>query len=217
MSDTTKYILLLATALASVSLPGLTQAAGNQGSQMTIKCWKNNLGIRECGNIVPPEYSQKRIEVLNMQGQVVQIIQPAKSHAELEKEHQQEEKRKAEEAAKKRQEHEDNILLNSYTTERDLTIARDTNVKAVQADIDIAQSNLNMLQNNLEELQTRAGNYERSGKKPPKNLITQINKTEQQIADKQKIIDQKKQNKATMEKHFAKQLARFRQLKGLSH
>lgn len=217
MPETTKYILLLTTALASMSLPGLAQAANRQDSGITIKCWKNNLGIRECGNIVPPEYSQKRIEVLNAQGQLVRIIQPAKTRAELEREHELEQKRKAEEAAKQRQEHEDSILLNSYTTERDLIIARDTNVKALQANIDIAEGNLNMLQNNLEDLQTRAGNYERSGKEPPKELIDQINKTKQQIANKQKSVDQKKQNKAAMEKRFAKELARFRQLKGLNH
>jgi hypothetical protein len=217
MSATTKYILLLATMLASVTLPALAQAAGNQGSAITIKCWKNDLGIRECGNIVPPEYSQKRIEVLNAQGQLVKIIQPAKSRAQLQREHELEQKRKAAEAAKKRQEHADSILLNSYATERDLIMARDTNVKALQADIDITEGNLKMLRTNLENLQTHAGNYERSGKEPPKELVAQIDKTKLQIANKQKSVDRKKQNKAAMEKRFARELARFRQLKGLSH
>ena len=73
-----------------------------------------------------------------------------------------------------------------------------------------------MLENNLADLENRAGNFERSGKKPPKQLVDQIEKTKQQIADKQVIIDKKKEEKATMEQHFDKDLKRFRKLKGIS-
>ena len=27
--------------------------------QAAIKCWTNKDGVRECGNVVPPEYSQE--------------------------------------------------------------------------------------------------------------------------------------------------------------
>ncbi|MBI1423556.1 MAG: hypothetical protein GC149_08840 [Gammaproteobacteria bacterium] len=204
--------ILLCVALAStLSLP-LAQAASSGG---TIKCWRNDLGIRECGNVVPPEYSQRRIEVLNDRGLVIDVIEPPKTKEQLEKEREQAQLHKAEEAARKEQERRDAILLNSYTTERDLIIARDTNIKAAQGQLDIAEGNLKLLQNSLADLENRAGNYERSGGKPPKKLIDEIEKTKQQIADKEKVIEKRKEEKAVMEQRFNKDLARFRKLKGI--
>lgn len=202
-------LLVFATLIASI-LPMLAQAG-------EIMCWKNDIGIRECGNSVPPEYSQKRIEVLNDRGIVVRVIQPPKTQAQLQQEREQTQVRKQEAAAKKEQERKDNILLNSYATERDLIMARDTNVKAARADLDIAKGNLTLLQNRLIDLQNQAGNFERSGKHPPKQLIKKINATKQQIANKQEAIAKRQKNIADMAQRFDEDLARYRKLKGLGH
>lgn len=216
MSSKQKYTRLIISTLIAMSAPVLCQAAGgSKGSGGTIKCWKNDIGIRECGSIVPPEYSQQRIEVLNDRGLVIKVIEPPKTREQLQKEREEQQKRKAAEAAKKEQARQDAILLNTYTTERDLLMARDNNLQAAQSQLDIAEGNLKMLQKSLSDLQNRAGNYERSGKKPPRKLIDQINSTKQQIADKQNVIEQKKEQKDAMAAHYDKDLARFRKLKGI--
>lgn len=207
------FTFIFLVTLITLSAPALTQAAQNTGR--TIKCWKNDLGIRECGSIVPPEYSQKRIEVINERGIVVQVIEPPKTREQLQKEREQEEKRKAIEDAKKEQLRQDSILLNSYATERDLLIARDTSMKAINSQLDIANGNLKMLRSNLDNLQTRAGNYERSGKKPPQRLIQDIKSTSAMIARKDAIIEKRQEDKKAMEEHFERQLARYRKLKGI--
>jgi len=195
----------------------LTTTAIGATSGKVIKCWKNDLGIRECGSIVPPEYSQRRIEVLNERGLVVEVIDPPKTREELEKEREAERLRKQQETIKKEQEHQDAILLNAYATERDLLLARDTNVKAAQGQLDIAQGNLKVLENSLTALQNRAGDYERSGSKPPPQLVTEINQIKQQISEKTKSIQKKKDEKAAIEKRFDNDLARFRKLKGIKN
>ena len=43
-------------------------------AQADIKCWRNKDNVRECGQAVPPEYSQKRIEVINSKGITVKTI-----------------------------------------------------------------------------------------------------------------------------------------------
>jgi len=207
-----KYILITTTLLAGLHIHAAAAAGGNSGP--SIKCWKNDIGIRECGSYVPPEYSQKRIEVLNSRGQVIQVIQPPKTPEELEKERQLAIQRKAEEKAKKEQQHQDKILLDSYTTERDITIARDTNIKASQAQMDISEGNLKLLQNNLDDLQKRAGNFERNGKQPPQKLVDEINNTKQQITEKKRNIQKMQDEKTAMEQRYARDLARFRKLKG---
>lgn len=216
MSNMQKYIPLAILALSCMGLGEPVSAAGDaQNTGKLIKCWKNDIGIRECGQMVPPEYSQQRIELINEHGLVVKVIEPPKTREQLEKEREQEKQRKAEAAAKKEQARQDAILLNSYTTERDLIIARDTNLKAAQAQIDITEGNLKMLQSSLDDMQSRAGDYERSGHKPPKHLVDEIDKTKRQIADKETAINKRKEEKAVMEKRFAKDLARFRKLKGI--
>ena len=66
-------------------------------------------------------------------------------------------------------------------------------------------------------MQNRAGNYERSGKKPPKQLIDEIDQTKLKISAKQKTIDKRKDEKEVMEKRFENDLARFRKLKGITN
>ncbi len=48
-----------------------------------IKCWTNKDDIRECGNVVPPEYSQKGHEELSDQGIVIDRKERAKTPEEL--------------------------------------------------------------------------------------------------------------------------------------
>ena len=107
-----------------------------------INCWRNNLGIRECGSVVPPEYSQQRIEVINERGVVVKVIEAAKTPEELADEREQKRLQEAEEAVRKEQARLDAILLNAYTTERDLILARDNNLKSAKGQIDISKGNL---------------------------------------------------------------------------
>ena len=52
-------------------------------AQAAIKCWVNKDKVRECGQSVPPEYSQQRIEVINDKGIVIKVIERTKTPEEL--------------------------------------------------------------------------------------------------------------------------------------
>ena len=103
--------------------------------------------------MVPPEYSQQRVEVVNDKGQIIKVYPRALTPKELEAEklakiERQKEQRKVIE--KKRQ---DLILLRTFTTERDLELSRQSKVEAIKGIIDITSSNTKTLQKNLLELQ----------------------------------------------------------------
>jgi hypothetical protein len=180
----------------------------------TIKCWHNKNGVRECGRIVPPEYSQSRIEIVNERGLVVDVIEAAKTPEELAIEKEKAELRRLREEERKEQARQDAILLNTYTTERDLILARDNNLKAAQGQIDISKGNLKLMQNNLTELQEQAANHERAGRQPPKQLIEKINQLSSQIRKKAQIIESKQTDLKEMKERFARDLKRFHELKG---
>ncbi len=44
-----------------------------------IKCWTNKDGIKECGNVVPPEYSQQETTQINKTGIVTGKTERAKT------------------------------------------------------------------------------------------------------------------------------------------
>lgn len=179
----------------------------------TFKCWENTSGVRECGRVVPPEYSQSRIEIINERGLVVRVIEAAKSPEELAIEKEREHLRKLREAERKEQARTDSILLNTYTKERDLILARDNNLKAAQGQIDISIGNLRLMQTNLDELQKRAADHERAGRSPPEKLINEIEDLSKQVSKKKLHVEKKKSDKRELEERFAQDLKRFRELK----
>lgn len=187
-------------------------AAGNVlAAASSIKCWTNKQKIRECGQVVPPEYAQQRIEVLNERGIVISVIPAAKSKAQLAADARKARREKAK--AKRRQ--QDHILLQTFTTERDLLISRETNLNAITGIINIARGNASTLKNNQASLQKKAGDYERSGKKVPDKLVKDINDIQRQVKENENYALQKEKERVEMVRRFDDDLKRFRKLKRL--
>lgn len=199
-----RYILYLTLPLILLSV---------RPAYADIKCWYNDQNIRECGALVPPEHAHKRIEILNENGMLIKVIEAAKTEKELaaEREAKREQERLA--AIAKEQARLDNILLSTYTTERDLLIARDNNLKAIDGIIDISRGNLRLLQDTLAHTRKRAADYERGGKQAPQKLIDEMQQLHEIIEEKKKYIEQKQKEKNKVAARFAKDIARFRKLK----
>ncbi len=171
-----------------------------------IHCWKNSEGTRECGHQVPAEFSQKRVEVVNQRGMVVEVHPEAKSKEQALKEA---EHKRLEEARRDR----DNVLLRAYTTERDLLIARDNKVAAIKGIIDVTNTNTDAAIHNFGRLQKRAADYERGGKPVPDALIQDIRSTERKIEQNKKFVANKKSEMEVIRKKYNADLKRFKELK----
>lgn len=178
-----------------------------------IKCWHNKDNVRECGQAVPPEYSQKRIEVINSKGITVKVY-PAKE--ELDEIRRQKKLQEAEERKKAAKRRQDLILLQTYTTENDLLLAKQQNLRAIDAIIELTDGNTNVLKDDLKELEKNAADFERSGEKPPAQLITDMDNLKRQIKDNQEFIEKKKLAKQQTSDKFDADLRRFRELKGIT-
>ncbi len=185
-------------------LPVSSFAAGN------IKCWKNAEGVRECGYQVPAEYSQQRIETINEQGMVVDVQEAAKSKEEA--------ARDAELVRLRRIEEEKNqLLLRAYTTERDLLIARDNKVTAIQGIVDLTKSNNVSLQESLEALERRAADLERAGKPTPEALVHEMEATRRQMRNNDRYVAAKQKERQRIEQSYNEDLERFRKLKNKTY
>ncbi|HID48157.1 MAG TPA: hypothetical protein EYP40_00825 [Chromatiales bacterium] len=165
--------------------------------------------------MVPPEYSQQRIEIINERGIVIEVIEAAKTKEQLAEEAWQKERQKELERRKKEQQRRDMILLNTFTNERDINLARKQRIEAIVGLIEITNSNTRALRANLDTVQKQAADYERAGETPPAEVLDEIATIKRQIADNEEFVAKKEKDIDAIEKRFAADLKRFRELKGI--
>lgn len=183
-----------------------------------IKCWTNSQGVRECGNVVPPEYAQRSHRELNQQGILIGRTARAKTQDELERDQAERQRRAAEEAKLARiareQAKRDRVLLYTFTTEEDMFLARDGKLQAIETRVRHAQSRIVKLEQTLENLRARAALLERRGSVVPEKLREEIVAGEREIANKRESIEQLRTEQKDVRASFEADLLRFRQLKG---
>jgi len=185
-------------------------------AQARIKCWTNKDGVKECGDRIPPEYSQKKHEVVNKQGLVVEEEERARTDEEI-----AEEKRRAElEAEKERiaaeKRREDEILLQTFSKVEDIETARDHKISALDSSIALAERRNGKIQEDLDNRVKQAAADERAGKEPPEELLKDIEDLQRQIKTNNEFIAEKRQEQKEVREAYAEDIKRFNELKSAS-
>jgi hypothetical protein len=202
----TRVLLMLSTLmLGSISLT----------SHAAIKCWTNKDGVKECGDKVPPEYSQQGHQELSKQGMIKEEQKRALTNEELEIEAKQaavkaEEKRKQEQQAK-----EDMILLETFSSVEDIELVRDERLKAIDSSIKLAEKRTETIQSDLDKRIQSAADAERSGKAPNEALLKDIESLRRQIKNNNDYIAEKRKEHEDTGKEYAGNIERFKKLKSL--
>ena len=179
-----------------------------------IKCWTNNEGVRECGNAVPPEYAQRGYAQLSRQGIEVARQERAKTQEELEEERRiarlkEENERQFQAAARA-----DRALLNTFSSEQDLLLARDGQLASIEGQIRLMEEQLQKLKIHLDKAISTAAEMKRRAESPPEKLLAEINAAEQQIKQGHASIEVKRKEQETVRQRFEADLKRFRELTG---
>ena len=195
---------------------GVGALLGPASTQAAIKCWKNKDGVRECGNAVPPEYSQQETETKDKQGLTVKKSGAAKSLAELETERAAARALKDQEVEKKKRAALDRVLLDTFTSEDDLILTRDGQIAHLDSQIRLTQSHIDKLTKNLDQMIERAAEVERKGQKPGADIVQNIESVRDQIAENKAFIVTKRREQEAIRTRFEGDIARFRELKGTS-
>lgn len=200
--------IAVAAALCIMSFALDVAAAG------TIKCWDNHEGVRECGNVVPPEFMQQGHVIKSTGGVTLGREDEARSIEDVEAE------RKARLAAAaaadeaREQAVKDRVLLDTFSSEDDMILARDGQISHLQSQAKITESHIEKLKRGLDELIEEAAGYERRGKVPPEKLVSDIESLREQIADNEKFIETKHVETRAIKEKFKRDIERFRFLKG---
>lgn len=205
--NTRTYFLIM---LTSVLLGGFSLSAS-----AAIKCWTNKDGVRECGDKVPPEYSQQGHQELSKQGMVMEEQKRARTEEELKAEAVKaaalaEQKRIREEQVK-----QDSNLLKTFSSIEDIELVRDERLKAIDASIKLAEKRTETIQADLDKRIQSAADAERAGNAPNEALLKDIESLRRQINNNNEYIAEKRQEHEETNKEYAGNIERFKQLKSL--
>jgi|GEM_PF-678871 len=204
---------LRAFGLALVTLGGLLLWLAPTPASADFKCWTNKEGVRECGNVVPPEYAQQGHEEISESGIKVTEVEGAKSEEELEAEHRRQEQEKLAEEARARQLTRDLVLLRTFTSEEELKLARDGKLAVIESRITLAENRSASLQANLEMLEEQAAQQERSGKGVQGKLAQDIEEVKRQLENNRAYVEARREDQDGLQAQFDADLTRFRALK----
>ena len=178
-----------------------------------IKCWTNNEGVRECGNVLPPEYAQQGHDEINARGVTVDTKERAKTPEEIEAERQEQERLETQRKLDEEQAKRDRILLATFATEYDMRLAHKGKLAAIDTRVVHAEHLIKKLKEKLVELIQVAADQERSGKEVSDDTLTRIGEVKRQITEQNNFIKEREQEKMLINARFEDELAHFRRLK----
>ena len=191
----------------------LLMAGGARAEKPSIKCYTNEDGVRECGNVVPPEHAQQAIDLKGKTGLTLQRQERAKTPEELAAEAAAREEREKAEREAKAKAAADQILLQTYGSEEDILMARDGQVASLASQVKLSEGRIEKLNKQLDEMIAEAAQAQKSGKPVSENLSAGIDAMRRELTGHRTLIDARTvEIKAIQEKAEA-DLARFRSLK----
>lgn len=203
---------LFSTFIIILSLTGLTLSGSVQAR---MKCWTNNEGFKECGDKVPPEYAQKGHQEVGNSGVVLQENERAKTDEELAEQRRLDKIQAVKDKELAKQKAIDDILLETFSNVEDIERARDERVTALEAAIKLTQARSEKIQYDLDKRIQTAARSERSGKTPSEALLNDIESLKRQLKNNEKFIEGKRVEQEEIKESHAKDIAHFKELKGL--
>lgn len=179
--------------------------------------WVDEKGQVHYGDRVPSKYLSKEHSLLNAQGVTVRTSEALKTEEEQSKDEKQR-RLKAEEDKKQLikariQALRDRVLLDTFTKESDLSIARDARIEAIDSQISLAETLIKNDEKRLSIVKSRISSIESSGRKAPENLHKEVISVGRQLQNNFAFIEDKNNERNEIFETFKQDVKRFRQLK----
>lgn len=202
-------LFLFAGLFALAILPGPVLSASKKGTKTIKKC-QDAAGRWHYGDNASAACADSKVMIINKEGIKTGVIDAPLTKAELkEREHEKAQAEQAKEQAKR-----DELLLSTYAHEADITYIRDRKVAQLNSLISASQDTLKPLRATLQRLEAQAQSEQESQKAVSKHTQNALEQTRSQIAKHEKAIEQRRQEQAAIKAQAAKDLKRYRELKG---
>lgn len=165
-----------------------------------IKKWVDEKGVTHYGDVLPPDYAGEEMTEMNSRGITVKRKEVAANPKE-------QQSGKVKELTE--QERRDKALLNSFTTAKEIDLARDRNLQMDQANIHSLKLRLTDAEQRLEKSNASIAEFSKNKKPVPadlaedkKNQQADVNKIKDQIAQKQSAMDETRNRFENDKKRF---------------
>ena len=175
--------------------------------------WVDENGQMHFGDKIPTEYIAKEHDELNEQGVVIKHKDAAKTPKQKAEARRLESERKKAALEEKRKKQRDRVLLDTYTTERDLIVARDSRLDAVDSQIQLAVSIIKDSNNKIESMEKQVAQIKTSNREVPPDLYNRIDNEKQQVSVQSKVMGNHKKRRDEISIQFNDYVERFKVLK----
>jgi hypothetical protein len=201
-----KWLLAIATAVVAA-----LGAAAVSAAPTTYK-WVDEKGVVHYTDKIPPDQVDRGRVELNKEGVPVKKVDPAltpeqRKAKEAEEARQRETAREKEDVARRNR-----ALLQSYTSEAEIDLARKRALSTLDGIIESAHAYTEQLQRRKADVQRKRAEF---GDKPiPAALEREAASVEVELVRQAELIAQKKREAAQVNARYAAELARWRELTG---
>jgi Domain of unknown function (DUF4124) len=174
--------------------------------------WVDDNGTTHYGEAIPPEYADKdRQEIKG--GRVVnteEVLTPERRRAKEEEEAKNREKERAELEQKRY----DNTLISTYSSTKEIDLARDRSLKQIDLRINAINFSVKMASDNLDRLQNEADRYSKKNKEIPKSLTEDLRDAQTRLDKLKKDLEIPVSEKTALEARYDADKARYIELTG---
>ena len=185
--------------------------------QAELNRWVDEEGNVHYGDSVPSQYLGKGRAVLSPQGVVIEEVKPMKSEEELTEEARQIEIKKQAMIEQKKKDLRDRVLLDTFTTERDILMVRDARIEAIDSQINLTETIIKDHEKKVKQLKAHIAAVEASGKQVPENTLKELEGVSQQLETHYQYVETKSKEREKILHSFDEDILRFRELKQSRH
>jgi chromosome segregation ATPase len=175
--------------------------------------WVDEKGITHYGETIPPEYADRDRAELNQSGRTVKMID-VPTAAERKAQEEAKQKKRADEKAALESKRRDMTLTSTYSSVKEIDLARNRSLQQVNARINSNTSQLKMESDNLLGLQKELEQYTKANKQIPPALQEDLKDSQTRVNRLQKNLDKSLAEKAGVEARYDADKARYQELTG---
>lgn len=210
-----KWILAVLCA-AVAATPALAQQKQSKPSTTLKKCVDEQGVTQYYDKNPPPGCKDKEITEMSTKGVTKKTIAAPPTEEEKKSRADDAARKVDEEKQRKEQERRDKALLDTYTSEKEIDLARDRNLNATEATLKNTELRLKAAQGRLDQHSKQADNLTKQGKPLGDHLTEDLGESKKEVARLQDELAVKQKEREAIKARFEADKVRFRDLKAKS-
>ena len=175
--------------------------------------WVDDKGTTHYGETIPPEYANKNRTELDKGGRVIEkkeVLTPEERRAN---EQAEAKKRAADEAALEAK-RRDRALVNTYSNEKEIDLARSRNLQQIDARVNSISSQVKTANGSLLGFQKEADGLTKAGKPIPQTLKDDLQESQARLDKLKQDLEKATAEKTAIEARYDADKARYKELTG---